>query len=382
MQLPILHDPIWVDRPAAFHQMVKKLASFPILGVDTESNSLHAYQEQVCLIQFSTPDETDYLVDPLALDNILELGAVFSNPAIEKIFHAAEYDVICLKRDFGFKFASLFDTMVAARILGRQAVGLGAMLETEFGIQTDKRYQRADWGLRPLPHAQIDYARMDTHYLVPLRDRLRAELEASDRWPLAIEDFHRMTQVNGHNGEVNLQENLWRISGSQDLTPQQAAILHDLNAFRDEMARVSNNPPFKVLSNQVLLQLAQNAPQTKGELADLGVLTDRQLKRYGPGLLKAIEHGLTAQPLRRPSSPRPSDKFLLRLDALRNWRKQTAQAMGVESDVILPRDLLHSLAERAPHSQDELRDIMHTTPWRYQQFGGQIAKLLAVGDER
>src|SRR5512133_1809833 len=133
MDLSALKPPMWVNREPAFRQMVEKLAGFPSLSVDTESNSLHAYQEQVCLIQFSTAD-VDYLVDPLALPDLSLLGPILANPQIEKIFHAAEYDLICLRRDFNFQFANIFDTMVAARVLGRPAVGLGSLLEAEFGI--------------------------------------------------------------------------------------------------------------------------------------------------------------------------------------------------------------------------------------------------------
>ena len=155
--------------------MARDLLSQAQVAVDTESNSLFAYREQVCLVQFSTA-EKDYLLDSLALQDLRCLEPLFSSPAIEKVFHAAEYDLICLRRDFGFTFANLFDTMVAARILGRDGVGLGAMLEAEFGLHLDKRYQRANWGERPLKPALLAYARLDSHYLVALRQRLEPAL--------------------------------------------------------------------------------------------------------------------------------------------------------------------------------------------------------------
>jgi ribonuclease D len=139
------------------------------VAVDTESNSLFAYREQVCLVQFSTT-QADFLVDPLALADLTPLAPLFADPKIEKVFHAAEYDLLCLKRDFGFSFANLFDTMLAGRILGRKEIGLGAMLEAFYGVQADKRHQRANWGQRPLPAPLLEYATLDTHYLIPLRD--------------------------------------------------------------------------------------------------------------------------------------------------------------------------------------------------------------------
>ncbi len=373
-----MDEPIWVEEGGVFNQMVENLATQAIIGVDTESNSLHAYREQVCLIQFSTP-EKDYIVDPLALPDISGLGHIFANPSIEKVFHACEYDIICMKRDFNFEFANLFDTMVAGRILGRPAVGLGAMLETDFGIQLNKRFQRADWGRRPLDPEQIAYARLDTHFLLSLRDRLLTELKNNERWRLAQEDFQRLTYTNGHIGEPNLDQNLWRISGIQELTPQQAAVLRELTAFRDRLARNANQPAFKILSNQALLRVAQYTPNKIKELEEIDELSPRQVKRYGYGLLRAIRRGLDADPLTRPSMPRPSDKYLERLEALKSWRKQTAQAMGVESDVILPRDVLYVLAQEAPHDKQNLRLVMAQIPWRYERFGEAIGQVLMKG---
>ncbi|MEM5773869.1 MAG: ribonuclease D, partial [Anaerolineaceae bacterium] len=154
-----------MDQPSALRKMVHDLARCRFVAVDTESNSLYAYQEQVCLIQFSTGDQ-DYLVDPLAIRDLSSLEPLFSSPHIEKIFHAAEYDIICLKRDFGFSFANIFDTMLAGRILKFDQIGLAAMLETEYGIVLDKRFQRANWAERPLSEEQKAYARLDTHYLI------------------------------------------------------------------------------------------------------------------------------------------------------------------------------------------------------------------------
>ena len=130
----VLPPPIWVNTTEKLRTMVQDLAAQSRVAVDTESNSLHAFREQVCLVQFSSKKE-DYLVDPLAIDDLSPLSPIFSNPNIEKIFHAAEYDLICLRRDFHFDFSNLFDTMHAARVLGYPAVGLDKLLGDKFGIK-------------------------------------------------------------------------------------------------------------------------------------------------------------------------------------------------------------------------------------------------------
>jgi ribonuclease D len=140
----------WVDDQKTFDQVNSRLKGCRHLGVDTESNSLHAYQEQVCLIQF-TDHQTDYLIDAMAPLDLSGLSSIFSDEKIEKIFHAAEYDILCLKRDYGFEFSHLFDTMQAARILGMEKLGLSGLLTDLLDIDQGKSFQKADWGKRPVP---------------------------------------------------------------------------------------------------------------------------------------------------------------------------------------------------------------------------------------
>lgn len=367
----------FIRRPASLRQMVGELLQQPTVAVDTESNSLYAYKEQVCLIQFSIP-QVDYLVDPLVLDDLSPLAPLFAEPKIEKVFHAAEYDLLCLKRDFGFRFSNLFDTMVAARILGHQAVGLGALLEKEFGVHLDKRYQRANWGQRPLPPFLMEYARLDTHYLIQLRERLLAELEQKRLLALAQEDFARLAFAPLSNNHTEDEKNglCWRISGSHDLTPGQAAVLLELCRFRDQQARWLNRPVFKVISDSTLLTIAQLQPQGLTELQNVTAMKDHHIQRYGAGLLEAIRTGQKARPVYPPKPQRPNDAILARLEALRRWRKLTGEKMGVSSDVVLPRDLMHALAEQNPHNVDELAEVMCYVPWRVEHFGSQILNLL------
>lgn len=380
-----LPEPSIVERPEDLKRLADHLSKEAVIAVDTESNSLHAYREQVCLIQFSTP-RIDYLVDPLALKDLSPLAPVFVDDRIEKVFHAVEYDLICLRRDFRFRFANLFDTMVAASILGRNEVGLGSMLENEFGIQLDKRYQRADWGERPLPQALLNYARLDTHYLIQLRDRLRAELEEKDRWALALEDFERMCIISerypehtgrpGKNAAAESNENCWRMSGVHELSPQQVAVLQELCKYRDQVARHLNRPLFKVISDGTLVAIAAKLPTGYDELRRLPGMSKGQVQRHGYAILQAITRGLEAPPKYSPRSPRPDEAFLDRLEGMRKWRKMTAQDMGVKSDVVLSRDLLNEIAEQNPRTLEELGAIMKDVPWRLDHFGEEILKIL------
>jgi ribonuclease D len=367
--------PTFVDTPEKFENMLQALMKEPIVAVDTESNSLFAYQERVCLIQFSIP-EKDYLLDPLAIDDLSALASLFASPKIEKIFHAAEYDIIMLDHDFGFDFSNLFDTMVAARILGWKAVGLGSILRDQFGIKVEKKYQRANWGRRPLPPEMLTYAQLDTHYLIALRERIKAELQRVDRWALAEEDFKRACHVNANHQNRNGAD-CWRINGARDLKPQQLAVLQEICEYRDQMARSLDRPLFKVISNTALYNIAETCPRSIHELEDVQGVSHKQARWLGRGILSAVQQGLKAErPPKLPRKPRPSDAYLLRVDKLRRWRKNKGRTMGVESDVILPKDLLYEFAQTNPQSFGQVAEMMTSVPWRRDQFGDEIFQLL------
>jgi len=375
MILP-LSAPILVDTATALKHLAELLSKEPRLAVDTEANSLHAFQERVCLIQFSTP-RTDYLVDPLALDDLTYLAPIFSDPQIEIIFHAAEYDVLGLARDFDFSFSSIFDTMLAARTLGYKQVGLASLLSEKFGIDVDKHNQKADWGQRPLTASLIDYARLDTHYLIALRDILEAELREKGRWDLASEDFQRSCFANTGNNHRPVRASWERIDGRLDLTSRQQTILKELCINREKMAARLNRPLFKVVDDRVLLRVAQSEPRSLEQLANAG-FSERQIQRFGKSMLEAVERGLTSPLVQATEQERMPEAVLSRLQRLKAWRKKKAEEMGVESDVILPRVFMNALAEQNPRSPEALEKVMASSPWRLEHFGAELMNTLGI----
>lgn len=365
--------------PKQLLELAERLSKQTFLGVDTESNSLHAYKERLCLLQFSTERE-DAVVDPLAVEDLSPLAAIFANPHIEKIFHAAEYDLIVLNRGYGYPVANLFDTMIAARTLGRKKVGLGNLLEEEFGIKLEKKFQRADWGARPLRRELLEYARMDTHHLIELRNKLKAELEARGRWELAREDFERLPQLI-RAGSEPAEQDVWRIKGARDLNPRQAAILQELAAYRSAKAAAADVPLFKVIGDSTLTAIAVKRPATPADFEGIEGMTAGQVQRHGKGLLDAVKRGEAAPPLRRPKRAPYDEEFVARLDQLRAWRKNAAKEMDVESDVVLPRDIMEAAARINPQNSAELEKIMAQVPWRLKNFGRQILAI-STGEEK
>jgi len=365
---------VLIDQPQKLRDHIGELTSQNIIAVDTESNSLYAYQEQVCLIQFSTR-EKDYLIDSLLLPDLSALAPIFSSKKILKVFHAAEYDLICLFRDYGFQFNYLFDTMIAARTLGYQKIGLGSLLEQYFSIHMDKKYQRANWGRRPIKPEMLEYARLDSRFLIPLQEKLRVELEASGFWELALEDFERLTKDIEDTTSTS-EEDFWKLPGARYLNPEQAAVLKSLYRFRDSEAKRRNRPPFKITSNQALVEIAKSCPKRQADLANLPTMCENWAKRYGAKLLQAVRAGMKAPPERPPHHTRPEDSVLDRIDALREWRKLTGQSLGVPSDVILPRDVLNRLAWSHPANKRELKTQMSDVPYRFKRFGQEIFEII------
>jgi len=370
-----LPPPIWVNSQPLLQAMMDDLVTQSRVAVDTESNSLHAFREQVCLIQISSTN-ADYLIDPLDLKDLSLIAPIFSNPKIEKVFHAAEYDLVCLRRDFNFSFANLFDTMQAARILGYPAVGLDRLLGDKFKIQTDKRHQKADWAARPLTKEQIHYARLDTHYLFDLRDVLEKELREKGRLEFAKEDFVRACLVDETKQKGN-GESWERFSGRKDLSLRDLTILAQLCKWRNGEAERLNRPLYKVIMDDSLILLAKNLAQKKVDLSAAG-LSEKQIHLWGDGVLAAIRRGMDAPLVERKQTEARDDAFLRRLEKLKLWRKNLGLEMGVESDVILPKPYLSAIAENPPKDVNELTFIMKETPTRVEKYGAEILKVLGV----
>ncbi len=365
-----------IRRTQELRRYVERWRKEPLLALDTESNSLYAYYEQVCLVQLSTREQ-DFIIDPLALDDMSPLGALLADPQIEIVFHAAEYDIISLKRDFGFEFAHIFDTMLAARICGWKRIGLGNILAEHFGVRAEKKYQRADWAQRPLPPEQLLYAQMDTHFLPALRDHLHAELEALGRLEEAHEIFAELPRLAPAQHTFD-PEGYWRIHGVRDMPREKMGIVRELYLLRDAIARRRNKPVFKIFSDQTLLHLAKIAPRRHQDLYTVKGLSSRLARSEGDAILEAVARGKRSTPPTRPKRTRHVDPQVLeRYDALQHWRKRRAAERGVESDIILGRETMWALAHAAPTRLEDLADIPGLGPWRRAEYGEELVALLA-----
>ena len=380
--------PEWIATPSALEELARDVSLKPLVAVDTESDSLFSYFEKVCLLQMSTR-EVDYVVDPLALSRTRNganaggldlLAPMFADEKIEKVFHAAEYDIICLKRDYGFEFKSIFDTMIAARILGWRNVGLGNILQEHFGVTLNKKMQRADWGRRPLTAEQIAYAREDTHYLLALRDVQLEELQRLDRLEEAREEFDRLTRAQAAARRFD-PDAYWNIVGARDLDGVGLGVLRELFRFRDVQARKEDRPPFKVLPDSALLRVAMQRPANLRDLARLDGVSAYAVQRYGRAIVDAVARGRAAP---QGSTPQPRSRgqppldngARIRFGRLKEWRKKRAAARGVEPDVIVSNDVLFAAARKNPRTLEHLVAASDLGPWKATMYGEEILQVL------
>jgi ribonuclease D len=369
----------WISSPDTFREMAEVLARAGRLAVDIEADSLYHYFEKVCLIQISSDTRT-YVIDPLALRSLSELGGLMADPAIEKVFHAAAYDLLSLKRDYGFAFRNMFDTHVAAQLLGHEQLGLGSLLERLLGVRHSKHRQRDDWSRRPLDPDQLRYAAMDTHYLLPLRDLLERALREKGRLAWAREEFESQLDSEPHERSFD-PEGFRRIKGSRELSPQQLAVLRALYLLRDHYARAMDLPPFKVLGNTALIDLARNPPSHADQLSHRSGISARVATRFGAEIFRAIRKArvedTTESPAHGHAIWRPhSQDAQARLEKLKAWRQAKAKELNLHVGVVFPGSLLEALASSPPPDAASLARMDGMRAWRAREFGSEILKTI------
>ena len=353
------------------------LAQYPVIAVDLEADSMHNYQEKVCLLQFSTP-ETTILVDPLAGAELAPLQPILADPAIRKIFHAADYDIRCLARDFAFEVRGLFDTMISCQFLGEERFGLADVLRKYFAVELDKQFQRADWSKRPLSEGMIRYAAEDTGHLHRLALVLEQKLAEKGRLEWVREEFSLLEKVrfNAQQGPEFL-----RFKGAATLNRRQLAVLELLLQWRDAEAQRRDCPLFRVLANQPILELARLMPRERQQLQEIAGLPPRLVDRYGGKLLDAIGRGLDLPAEDLPVYPRGERRerdpqVERRFNRLKDWRKKAAADLELDPGVLINNGVLDELARRNPASEQDLEQMSLLKNWQRRELGEAILRVL------
>jgi len=375
-----VHEPIYIDTTPAADSFLSAVEQSSTIAVDTEGASFHRFVDRIYLLQMSTRDLTAVL-DPLAIGKPAALGHVLESDRIEKVFHDADYDLRLLHQDYGWNTRRLFDTRVAAQLLGIRAFGLAALLERAFGLKLDKKHQRADWSMRPLPRDMLDYASQDTMYLLELRNRLAAELESAGRWSWAAEEFERLEGTRWEQPEGE-DTGYMRIKGARDLDRRELAIFRELVRFRDGIARELDRATFRVAGNEALFAVAKERPQTLDALVSIKGVPRGIAERRGAEMLAAVRRGMEVPEDQLPKFPRAprwdrDADFDNRVNALRTAREEAAQRLGLDPGFLCAREKLETIARKRPQTLEELAEVPDLRRWQIEVLGPAFLKALA-----
>jgi ribonuclease D len=307
--------------------------------------------------------------------DLARFGAVLGDPNITKIFHGGDYDLRIMNRDFGFVVRNLVDTSICAQLLGYDAFGLAALLDRHFGVKANKAHQRADWSMRPLPPDMLAYASMDTHYLEELAAKLRAELEALGRWEWAVEEFARLETVRHREADEDVET--WRkLKNIGGLDRRALAIIRDLHGWRDALARKADRPPFKIVGNDTLIEIAKLKPQTIRDLANIKAVPRYHADRYGRELVAIVRAAMELPEDALPERAEPKawirDKALeAKINRLKTIRDRYATELKIDPAILGARHILTAIATAGN------LDVPNMREWQKGVMGEALLAALA-----
>lgn len=362
----------WVRTADELDALVDDLAGCRAIGIDTEADSLHHYTEKVCLLQLAAFGGASWLIDPLALDDLSSLATIVADPSVLKVVHGGDNDVTSLGRDFGFTFRSMFDTSIAARLLGDTEVGLQALVRNELGVELSKGSQRDDWSKRPLTAKQEAYALADVAHLMALAARLTDRLADARRTEWAREEFAALANLAPARKQT-LRDDFRRIKGSAKLSRRQQAVLRELYLWREERAAAADRPPFKIVGPEVLLAMAEQPPTTIDEVARALASYRRQSDQIEV-VFAAIQRGLELPEDELPAREQGERTTLSpasrrRMDAVRAWRDQQAKHSRIDPSIVMPTRVIERIAIAGPRTLTELAAIEGIRQWRVIEWG-------------
>lgn len=373
---------VLIEGPDQADRLARALVHRNPVALDCEAAGFHRYTDRLCLVQLTTSDGVDFILDPLAFDVAPLLKDTLEDPDVPVLMHGADYDVRLLGRDLGIALRGLFDTQVAASLLGESGLGLAALLGRHLDIELEKKYQRADWARRPLPEAMLDYAASDTRYLHALVERLRPMLAERERMSWAEEEFRELEQVRFEPDQD--QDPVVRVKGARDLAPRTVTALREALAWRDEIARTQDRAPFRVAQDQVLVEVAERRPRDVDTLAGVKGLNARLVREVGEQLVTRLAEvadlpadDLVAYPPPPRNGPgRPPPEVEELADRLRSVRNRRAVELGLDRGTLLSNAQLVEIAREGPTSNEALRAVPGMKRWQVDVLGDELLAIL------
>lgn len=377
-------DVTYIDRPERTDEVSRALEGRPSIALDSEAAGFHRYSDRVCLLQLSVSSGKTFLLDPLAFDPSDLLRPVLEDPGVEVLMHGADYDLRLLDRDLGIRLSGLFDTQVAAALLGETGLGLSALLERHLGIVLPKKYQRADWAIRPLPGEMLEYAAGDTVHLHDLVEILRKALEEKGRMAWAMEEFQRLEEVRWEEADED-RDPVVRVKRAWELETRQVARLREALIWRDGQARARDRAPFRVAGDPALIEAAVSGPSSRDQLARISGFPpalahspagDQLLGRFaaidGTPTSELVPH--PPRERRGPGRPLPEEEELA--ERLKGARNKKAGELGLDRGTLLSNGVILEIAREAPADLEGLLQIPGIRRWQAEVVGEDLLSIL------
>lgn len=368
---------LYVDDAAKTREMRDRLENSRRICIDLEADSYHHYGEKISLLQVGD-GKNIFVIDPFEVD-LACMVPFLEDASVEKVFHDVDYDGRMLLTALGVKPVPIFDTMIAARILGKERVGLADLLDEYFRVTLDKGLRKADWSQRPLSEEMLKYAALDVAYLLDLRDRMAQDIEALGRTAWAREEFTRL--IANLEPMPERKPDLKRVKGARDLGPRQLAVLLKLLEWREKKARAMDLPTFKVVGTERLLKIAQHRPRGRRELEATQALTPRQAARFGADILAAVREGMKMpgnslpgfEPLARHKRDLAAERLLRKL---KEARDEKAAEVRLDPGFLLPNATLKAVARLHPRDLTAIKESGLLKDWQLEVIGEALAACL------
>lgn len=358
-----------ITTPDNLKDLVTEMLSVEAISLDTESNSRHHYPEQLCLVQIATADAI-YIIDTIKINDISALEPILANSAQVKVIHDASYDVRCLDRHQGLHFSGIFDTSIAARFLGFTQISLVAIIENTVGKKIPKsiRLQQSDWGKRPLTAEALEYAAADVRYLSQIREIMDKSLRTIGRLDWVVEEFSRLEAVRyaAPNKEASYQN----VKGARDLDGRGLSILKSLYLFREEEALKEHRPPFYILPDETLVNIASHPER---DLSNVFGLSDFRKRTLGQRLQAAVHEGEKSpvEIIPQKKFERPTFQQMDRLNSLKGWRISLGAKLNIDPALIWPRESLEVIA-KDPGDLEASLNSNSVRRWQREEFGSDL----------
>jgi len=339
----------YIDDEQDLKELCAELKKHKVIAIDLEcENNLHHYGSYISIIQI-TANKKNWVVDVIKLKKINPLKEIFENKEITKIFHDVSFDLRILNFEFGVNVKKLYDTQIAALLIGEKHVGLGSLLEKFFSIKKETKFQMADWTKRPINHEMMAYAVKDTVYLLELKELIDTKIKELGREDWLRQELEHLEEKDYEYKELSFED----MNGISKLTAKEKIFAKKIYDYREVLAKKTNKPQHRIMPNKLILSIATNPPQTGEEW--------KQIKGVHPAIkgklsvlyFESKKILIKEEPKEKRERKNYSEEQKAQLQELEDVRVKLGANYGIEPYLIMSKEQVHEVVRNKNY--DSLR---------------------------